>query len=173
EPVNAEFGGPQWVFRNTTYAFAGPGRIACSWIDSGSGGFGVIEHGRLTSLENGLTSFDYVAAREGEAWFVAGSPTEPLAVMRQPLDGSPPEVVRRSSETAVDASFFSEPQTIEVPTEGQKTAWAFYYPPLNPDFGGPGDESPPLLVHSHGGPTSAFSTVLNLQTQYWTSRGWA
>ncbi len=31
-PMNAEFGLPQWVFRQTTYAFAGEGRIACSWI---------------------------------------------------------------------------------------------------------------------------------------------
>jgi dipeptidyl aminopeptidase/acylaminoacyl peptidase len=172
EPVNAEFGRPQWVFRSSTYAFAGETGIACSWIDAGTGGFGVIQHGRLTSIENGLTSFDSVAARDGEAWFVGGSPTEPPAVMRQTLDGSPPEVIRRSFEVSVDPSYLSEPRTIEFPTEDEKTAWAFYYPPLNPDFEGPGDEKPPLLVHSHGGPTSAYGTVLSLSTQYWTSRGW-
>ena len=183
EPVNAEFGKPQWVFRNSAYAFAGQGRIACSWIDSGTGGFGVIEHGRLTSIENGLTSFDYVVAREGEAWFLGGSPSEPSSIIRQPLDGGSPEVIRRSFEAAVDPAYFSEPRTIEFPTEkgaarpgepggAPRTAWAFYYPPLNADFEGPSGESPPLLVHSHGGPTSAYSTVLNLLTQFWTSRGW-
>jgi hypothetical protein len=35
---------------------------------------------------------------------------------------------------------------------------------------GPG-ELPPLLVKSHGGPTSAASTALNAQLQFWTSRG--
>ena len=32
---------------------------------------------------------------------------------------------------------------------------------------------PPLLVLSHGGPTSATSSALNLKLQYWTSRGFA
>ena len=32
---------------------------------------------------------------------------------------------------------------------------------------------PPLLVMSHGGPTSAADRALNLRTRYYTSRGWA
>jgi dipeptidyl aminopeptidase/acylaminoacyl peptidase len=172
-PLSAEFGVPQWVFRQTTYAFAGSGRIACSWIDVGIGGFGVLEHGQLKSIENGYSRFAYVVADDSDAYFVAGSPTAPSTVVRQPLDGDPPEVLRTSVEMTVDPAYFSTPKTIEFPTEGERTAFAFYYPPSNPDFGGPGGELPPLLVHSHGGPTAAVSSTLNLQTQYWTSRGWA
>jgi dipeptidyl aminopeptidase/acylaminoacyl peptidase len=36
----------------------------------------------------------------------------------------------------------------------------------------PSGERPPLLVFSHGGPTSSTST-LSLSKQYWTSRGLA
>jgi dipeptidyl aminopeptidase/acylaminoacyl peptidase len=172
-PLSAEFGVPQWVFRQTTYAFAGNGRIACSWIDQGIGGFGVLQHGQLKSIENGYSRFAYVVADDSDAFFVAGSPTAPSAVVRQPLDGDAPEVLRTSVEVTVDPAYFSTPTTIEFPTEGERTAFAFYYPPSNPDFGGPGGELPPLLVHSHGGPTAAVSSTLNLQTQYWTSRGWA
>ena len=93
-------------------------------------------------------------------------------MVRQPLDGAAPEVLRSSLEVPVDPSWYSVPETLEFPTESGRTAFAFYYPPHNPDFEGPGDELPPLLVHSHGGPTAAVSTTLNLQTQYWTSRGW-
>jgi len=107
-----------------------------------------------------------------DAYFVAGSATALPAIVRQPLDGDAPEVLRRSSEIQVDPAWFSPAQNLEFPTEGGLTAFAFYYPPLNPDFEGPGDELPPLLVHSHGGPTAASSPTLNLQTQYWTSRGW-
>jgi len=46
-----------------------------------------------------------------------------------------------------------------------------FYPPQNPDYAGPADERPPLLVISHGGPTAATSSELNLRIQYWTSRG--
>jgi dipeptidyl aminopeptidase/acylaminoacyl peptidase len=171
-PLSKEFGVPQWVFRQTTYAFAAEDRIACSWIDLGIGGFGVLENGGLKSIENGYSSFSYVVAGGGQAYFVAGSATAPLAIVRQPLNGDGPEVLRTSVEVPVDPAWFSVPETIEFPTEGGRTAFAFYYAPLNPDFEGPGDESPPLLVHSHGGPTGMASPTLNLQTQYWTSRGW-
>ena len=171
-PMNAEFGLPQWVFRQTTYAFAGEGRIACSWIDRGVGGFGVIENGLLKSIENGFTSFNSVAAGAADAFFIAGSATALPAIVRQPLDGGAPEVLRSSVNLSIDAAWFSVPEMIEFPTEGGRTGFAFYYPPFNPEFEGPVAELPPLLVHIHGGPTAAATSILNLQTQFWTSRGW-
>ena len=41
----------------------------------------------------------------------------------------------------------------------------------NPDFRGPDGERPPLVVLSHGGPTSNASTALDLGKQFLTSRG--
>ena len=52
-----------------------------------------------------------------------------------------------------------------------RTAHAFYYPPRNPDHVAPEDERPPLLVKSHGGPTAAASTALDLGIQFWTRPG--
>ena len=67
----------------------------------------------------------------------------------------------------------SVPRPIEFPTEDGLTAHALYYPPANCDFRGPDDDRPPLVVMSHGGPTSATSAVLNYGIQFWTSRGFA
>jgi dipeptidyl aminopeptidase/acylaminoacyl peptidase len=50
-------------------------------------------------------------------------------------------------------------------------AHALYYAPLNPVFEAPVGELPPLIVKSHGGPTAAASSELNMRVQYWTSRG--
>ncbi|HEX5419311.1 MAG TPA: prolyl oligopeptidase family serine peptidase, partial [Gammaproteobacteria bacterium] len=50
---------------------------------------------------------------------------------------------------------------------------AFYYPPKNKDYRAGDEERPPLVVVSHGGPTAQSSSVLSLQLQYWTSRGFA
>lgn len=62
-----------------------------------------------------------------------------------------------------------------APAAGLPTldAHALYFPPTNPDFTGPDGARPPLLVISHGGPTSAHETGLNMDIQYWTSRGFA
>src|SRR5262249_40947157 len=48
-----------------------------------------------------------------------------------------------------------------------------YYPPTNPTATAPDDERPPLLVLIHGGPTAAARPMLQIGTQYWTSRGFA
>ena len=44
---------------------------------------------------------------------------------------------------------------------------------MNPDYVAPEEERPPLIVMSHGGPTSEATTTLNLAIQFWTTRGFA
>ena len=73
----------------------------------------------------------------------------------------------------VDAEYLSAPRAIEFPTEGGLTAHAFFYPPANKDFTGPPGELPPLIVLSHGGPTSAVCAEFDMELRYWTSRGFA
>jgi dipeptidyl aminopeptidase/acylaminoacyl peptidase len=52
-------------------------------------------------------------------------------------------------------------------------AHGFFFPPYNQNFRGPENTLPPLIVNSHGGPTGHFSPGLSLETQYFTSRGYA
>src|SRR5262249_2080094 len=52
-------------------------------------------------------------------------------------------------------------------------AHAFLYRPANPHFTPVPGERPPLIVVSHGGPTAMANARLNLEIQYWTSRGFA
>jgi dipeptidyl aminopeptidase/acylaminoacyl peptidase len=80
-------------------------------------------------------------------------------------------VLRASSSVTVDQAYLSIPRSIEFPTENDLTAHAFFYPPTNRDYEAPAGERPPLIVISHGGPTSASTTTLKLTIQYWTSRG--
>jgi dipeptidyl aminopeptidase/acylaminoacyl peptidase len=94
-------------------------------------------------------------------------------LVRLDLTNGETEVLRRSLEVTVDAAYFSAAKPIEFPTYGGLTAHGYFYPPKNRDFVGPLDEHPPLLVLSHGGPTSAASSVLSYRIQYWTTRGFA
>jgi dipeptidyl aminopeptidase/acylaminoacyl peptidase len=82
-------------------------------------------------------------------------------------------VRRHSGAVDVDPGYLSIPEPLEFPTAGGLTAHGLYYRPRNRGFVGPPDEKPPLLVLSHGGPTSATSSTLSLGRQYWTSRGFA
>jgi dipeptidyl aminopeptidase/acylaminoacyl peptidase len=104
---------------------------------------------------------------------VADSPTEPTAIVQLHLEGGRLEVLRRSSDISIDPSYLSAPHEIEFSTEDGLTAFGLFYPPKNRDYTSP-DTKPPLLVNSHGGPTGAAWTGLDLEgTQYWTSRGFA
>jgi dipeptidyl aminopeptidase/acylaminoacyl peptidase len=171
----AEFGSPQWVFGMSTYAFVSPGRIVCSYAERGASHLALLDTqtGELEPLETPYSSIAYVraGAATGEVVFCGGSPTEPACVVRLDASTGRHEVLRRSGELEIDPGYLSVPEPIEFPTERGRTAYAFFYAPKNRDYAAPEGELPPLLVMSHGGPTSATSTALDLKIQYWTSRG--
>ncbi|KAL3452780.1 Alpha/Beta hydrolase protein [Aspergillus insuetus] len=48
-----------------------------------------------------------------------------------------------------------------------------FNPPLNPSYTSSPNTLPPLLLWMHGGPTTHVPPSLSMQTQYWTSRGFA
>jgi dipeptidyl aminopeptidase/acylaminoacyl peptidase len=171
--MEAEFGLPQWVFGMSTYAFESADRIVCAYLEQGFSKLAVLDKttGELEKIESPFTRIEGVRAAPGQAVFIAASPTEAASIVRFDLDNRRFETLRRSSELTIDPEYISAPQAIEFPTEDGLTAHAFFYPPRNRDFIAPGNERPPLLVMSHGGPTAATSPTLRLSIQYWTSRG--
>jgi dipeptidyl aminopeptidase/acylaminoacyl peptidase len=121
----------------------------------------------------GRGSFSGRARLSGRAVFWGGSSRAASGVHQLDLDSQELTTLKLSSELIVDPGYLSKPKAIEFPTENGLTAFGFYYPPQNKDFRAPEGACPPLLVFSHGGPTSATSATFNLSIQYWTSRGFA
>ena len=176
-PVEAEFGLPQWVFGMSSYAFLSPTRIVCAPVERGVFRLAVLDatSGELAEVETPYSTIGSLRAdpASGTVLFLAGSATEPSSVVRLDAEAGELEVLRRSSELGVDAGYLSVPETVEWATEGGLTAHGFFYPPTNGDYAAPEGESPPLLVHSHGGPTAMTTATLDLGIQYLTSRGFA
>jgi dipeptidyl aminopeptidase/acylaminoacyl peptidase len=73
----------------------------------------------------------------------------------------------------MEAAYVSAAEPIEFPTPDGRTAHAFYYAPRNPAFTATPHERAPLLLLSHGGPTTAARGTFNPAIQYWTTRGFA
>ena len=173
-PMAAEFGLPQWVFGMSTYAFTGPDEIVCTYARDS-----VRYLARLDTANGALETLDadyagtYLRAGDGQAVFVGASPVRPPAVVRlDPATGAL-AVLRQSTDLAIDEGYISVARPVEFPTANGLTAHGFYYPPHNRDYAAPEGERPPLIVTSHGGPTSATTSDLSLARQYWTSRGFA
>ena len=173
--MEAEFGLPQWVFGMSTYAFVSPGRIVCSYTERGSSHLAILdtESGDLEPLETPYSSIAYVRADEPSAsvFFRGSSPTEAACIVRLDPSTGLHEVLRRSDDLEIDPGYLSVPEPVEFPTENRQTAHAYFYPPKNRDYTAPDGELSPLLVMSHGGPTSVSTTALDPGIQYWTSRG--
>lgn len=178
-PLEAEFGQPQWGLAHSTYDFVSPETIICAYIQKGEVTMARLDTvtGRLTSLDLPYTliyaSYGHLRADDRQFVYLGGSPTEAPAIVRVDLATGGYSVLRRATDIRVEAGFLSIPRLVEFPTENGLTAYGYFYPPHNRDFVAPAGELPPLIVTSHGGPTSATNAVLSLNRQYWTSRGFA
>ena len=176
EPIpEAEFGRPQWLFGWATWACADARRIVVTYARRGRWTLATIDAatGALTNVATALEPLEWLTATPTDAFSVAASTTSPAAVVRTNLSTGMTTTLRSSSTLSLDPGYLSIPEAIEFPTEGGLTAHAFYYPPRNSDFTALPSDRPPLIVISHGGPTTQTKAMLDLQVQYWTSRGFA
>jgi len=178
EPLHgtaAEFGRPHWTFGLSTYAFASSEHIVCTFATKGCWHLAVLDTANLKfePIESAYTEIRCVRAEAGRAVFIAGSPTVPESILEFDITTREFNVLRRFQSEAIDLEYVSTPQAIEFPTSNNLKAHAFYYPPRTRDFTALQDERPPLIVISHGGPTSETVTTLRLAVQFWTTRGFA
>ncbi|HYR89757.1 MAG TPA: S9 family peptidase [Terriglobia bacterium] len=174
--IDGDVGLPQWLFGYSRYTFLSEGRIACIYSQKGLDYLAVVDAvaNTLTTLDipyKTIGSFD--SDKADTLFLTAASPTEAPANVSLDVRNDTLHVLRRSLTVEIAPEYFSEPEPIEFPTSNRRTSFALFYAPKSKDFSGPPGERPPLLVISHGGPTSATTSALKLSTQYWTSRGFA
>jgi dipeptidyl aminopeptidase/acylaminoacyl peptidase len=174
-PREAEFGQPQWVFGLSRYAFLGDGRIVCARGEGGLMHLGVLDPdtGELLDVDVPHVVIDGLVAEGDRIAYVGGGPTIPAQVVLLDFTARSLEVVSESGASDVDPATYSIPEALWFATRDGGRAHAWFYPPTNPAFAGPPDERPPLIVTSHGGPTGEATPELDLETQFWTSRGFA
>jgi dipeptidyl aminopeptidase/acylaminoacyl peptidase len=173
--MEAEFGVPQWSFGISTYGFESAGGIICTYTKDGRSYLASLDTSarQIRTIDTPYTSIALLQATPDGVVLIAGSPSKAAAIVQRNLATGGMDVLRRSTEVAIDPGYLSVPRTIEFPTENGLTAHAFFYAAMNRDFVATEGERPPLLVISHGGPTGASSSEFNLMIQYWSSRGFA
>jgi dipeptidyl aminopeptidase/acylaminoacyl peptidase len=173
--IEADLGHAQWLFGGSTYAFLESGSIALVHCQGGEERLFVLDPGseQPRDLELPFTSFGFpsLSARGDAIAFAAASPARETAVVVYDTAGGELETVRAASEESIADAFVPIPRAIEFPTTEGETAHGFYYPPTNAGFEAPAGELPPLIVQSHGGPTSHTTPTLDREFLFWTSRG--
>lgn len=174
-----EFGLPQWVFAQSSYAFINDKNIICFYIDKGKGQLALLN---IASLDLRIinvpwSSFSSLHANTRNIAFIAASETQFPEIIRMDADlnnlAREPSRLMSSCHTNIDHAYFSYGETMELTTRHGDTLYAIYYAPTNPDFIVDSGGKPPLIVITHGGPTGMSTSVLDLRKQFWTSRGFA
>jgi dipeptidyl aminopeptidase/acylaminoacyl peptidase len=107
---------------------------------------------------------------EGLAYIATPPASPPAICLVLSLDGGEPAIIRTAAPAVIPQESISLGTPISFPTR-HGTGHAFWYPPKNRDYDGPEGELPPLIVLSHGGPTSMTTNSFSLSIQWWTSRG--
>ncbi len=162
-----DVGVPQWLLGSSTFAFLPDGRISFVAARDGTQRLHLLDPatGDIQEPLPELTAFVPATISAGEiVAFVAGSPTEALAVHALAPGTGRACVLRRT--VPEPPKRISLPQTLSFTSTYGET-YAFFYAALETE------ERPPLVVMVHGGPTNAAAAKLDLGTQFWTSRGFA
>ena len=159
----------QWVLCPPPYALL-PGeagtRIGCSWWQDGFCHLGILEPDATLTELGVYGALSLAPAVSGRSVIGLGTPTAcaSLAI----LDWETGELTPLVQESTLQVP----PESISVPdlvrwqasdTHDEVVGW--HYPPT------PHGDRPPLLVLTHGGPTSFSPAVYSLAVQYFTTRG--
>lgn len=173
-PLDAEVGHPAWQFGMRSYAWLPDGRAVLVIDRSGRTEFAVLapDHS-IQDVPAGVWPTRAFAVDDESVVAVVNRADTPTSLVRIDLTDAATTPLRVSTELHVglEPGDISHPEAIAFPTTGGATAYANYYPPANAQVTGPADERAPLLVRSHGGPTSQSPALFDISIQAWTSRG--
>jgi dipeptidyl aminopeptidase/acylaminoacyl peptidase len=174
-PRAAEFGRPQWVFGLSTWSFVDEQTLLCAVGEGGRQRLALLRlgDGSLRFLAPELDAIDGLEACAGRAALIGASSTRSPAVGVLELADGAFRPVREAFPHGLADGWIARPESLDFATGQDERAHAFLYRPTNPECEAPPDARPPLLVKSHGGPTAAASSALDLAVQFWTSRGFA
>ena len=181
-----EFGLPQWVFAQSTYAFINRTKIICCYQSQNQSTLAVLttdalsttKTPELTEIKTPWQDFSSIAANNNKIAFIAASGRcFPQLVSATVDENDPPvinsTIIKKSSNMDISEKYFSIAQNLTFTNRHGQDVHANYYPPTNPGHSSNSDEKPPLIVICHGGPTGQSSIALDPKKQFWTSRGFA
>ena len=174
-PMEAELGNPFWNIGKTMYRFLSQSRVLAACNDKGTWHLRLIDTGEGTSKNYGteFTCIVFVKTIGEEAFIVAASPNTPRSLFKLDLKSGACACLATSVEHSVSPDYFSPGVHISYPTANDLHAYGYYHAPHSPEFEAPANELPPLVVIAHGGPTGSVKQALDLDVQFFTSRGFA
>ena len=172
--LDAEFAEPEWQFGNHSYDFMPDGSIlGVGRSDGRDRLYRISPAGEASIIETPFSEIATIVIDGSTAVVRAAGPSEPGQVSEIDPATGVVTPLRMGTPFRPDPAVASTPEHIEFPTSNGRMAYANLYRPHNPAYTAPDGELPPLIVTSHGGPTSSAFSGWATGLQLFTSRGYA
>ena len=165
--IKAEIALPQWVLGMSSFSCVGDDVVG-AFAQEGIWTLALFQkNGSIKIFDQPFIEFSGIHAHQNRLVAIASSAEITEGIFEIDL-------LNQSWEHTPASSFSLDPKEISIGESfwfigsNEEKVHAWYYPPLNKQI-----LLPPLLVKSHSGPTGMARCGLDLEVQFWTSRGWA
>ena len=165
--IKAEIAFPQWVLGMSSFSCVGDDVVG-AFAQEGIWTLALFQkNGSIKIFDLPFIEFSGLHSHQNRLVAIASSAEITEGIFEIDL-------LNQSWEHTPASSFSLDPKEISIGESfwfigsNEEKVHAWYYPPLNKQI-----LLPPLLVKSHSGPTGMARCGLDLEVQFWTSRGWA
>ncbi len=165
--IKAEIAFPQWVLGMSSFSCLGDDVVG-AFAQEGIWTLALFQkNGSIKIFDQPFIEFSGLHSHQNRLVAIASSAEITEGIFEIDL-------LNQSWEHTPASSFSLDPKEISIGESfwfigsNEEKVHAWYYPPLNKQI-----LLPPLLVKSHSGPTGMARCGLDLEVQFWTSRGWA
>ncbi|KAL0943497.1 dipeptidyl peptidase (prolyl oligopeptidase) [Colletotrichum truncatum] len=178
---NAEFGEIRWFQGSHTYAPLSARHVVAAGIIFGQAKLILIDletsDWKTIGPENlcAIALDSVVRLSDSSVLVIGEQSTSPSALYKIDVFTGEVTTVRKTTDESLNESLFSKPELVQFVSKGEpsRKVYSILWMPRNPKFIAPEGTLPPLIISSHGGPTSYTGSGLKLRTQYFTTRGYA
>lgn len=168
---DADFSRPQWKLGYKSYTFISNNKIAILLTQNNKDFLGIFDFSTFEKLSLPWTDYQpFLQNIDDKLYFIAASYTEFPTLIELNLNNKHIKRIYTRPHYRITKQEISSPEEISCFNKKGLAIYAFFYPSkmvLN------NKSLPPLIVNCHGGPTFSSTTGLNLEIQFWTSRGFA
>lgn len=171
----AEYGLPLWVLDMRSYVTWGSDQIVAvrKSIEETSLVSIDCDSGTVDPINQDYCSYSSLTRYRDGLVFIGGSTNRLTSIVELKLGNGEAKHLVEPGKRPLPSGCISEAEQISYQNQRDQIVYAYFYPPTNDAYAAPEDDRPPLLVLSHGGPTSYSNASFSFYVQYFTSRGWA
>ena len=182
-----EMAWPQWIFGRQTFTAISEDKVVAAFFDPvgdlAGWKLGIFSSDSYNLIDSNLVSISEVVycQRLNCIFALGGTTTNPSLIICINLTSLDEKTYYEHTKKRVsDSTLFKSkidkteyPVHLQVPCKDGGYTYALLYLPVSEFYHGLKDELPPLIVTSHGGPTSAADASYNATFQFFVTRGFA